>query len=65
MKLETSGEIELIHGVFLSSKSNIIKKPSNSIKTKHKRVESHNEHTMEDYKNCPEVNKKFIEIIAF
>ena len=50
MKLESSPENELDHGVFLRSKSNNNKKPSNSIKTKHKRVESHNEYTSEDYK---------------
>ena len=58
MKLESSPKNESDKSIFFKSKSYINKKPSESLATKHKGVQSDNKHTIEDYEKRLEKNAK-------
>ena len=57
MKLETAPELNLEDTVFLRSKSFSLNIKQNSSNCKHKRVQDHNKHTLEEYKYCLENNE--------
>ena len=52
MKMETSPELDLDEAVFLRSQSYSLNNKQNSSHCKHKRVQDHNNDTLEDYKYC-------------
>ena len=54
MKLETAPELDLDETVFLRSKSYSLNIKQNSLHCIHKKVQEHNEYTLEDYKYCLE-----------
>ena len=56
-KLETLPELESDEAVFLWSKSYSLNNKQNSPHCKHKGVQDHIEHTLEDYKHCLEKNE--------
>ena len=52
MKLETALDLDLDEAVFLRSKSYSLNIKQNSSHCKHKGVQDHNKHNLEDYKYC-------------
>ena len=57
VKLQSPPEIELDEAVSIWGKPYVFEKPSNILQTKPKAVQSHNENTLQDFRNRLKKNK--------